>query len=144
MSSSAYETALRLLKSRAKSRARLEQALEARGHSAADIAAALKRLGELKYLDDGRYSEAKAMTELTGRSADNVRRRLQAEGVDEEVAAAAVQRAARESGHDDVSAAKALLTKRKLSGVRAARLLASRGFSADVIEKLVELPRHDD
>lgn len=134
---------MRLLKSRAKSRARLEQALEARGFSAAEISEALRRVTELGYLDDGRYSEAKAASELkTGRSLDNVRRRLEAEGVDEDIAADAVSRAAQETGHDDLSAAKALVQKRKLTGVRAARFLASRGFSYELIERVVRL--HSD
>jgi regulatory protein len=135
---------VRLLKSRAKSRARLEQALEARGFSASDIAEALKRVSELGYLDDGRYSEAKAASELkTGRSLDNVRRRLEAEGVDEDVAAEAVSRAAVETGHDDLAAAKALVQKRKLTGARAARFLASRGFAFELIERVVRLPTDD-
>ena len=135
---SALQTALRLLESRARSRAKLEQALEARGHTAKDIADALERVGQLGYLDDARYAEAKATTELkAGRSIDNVRRRLTAQGVDEAVAAAAAARAASESGHDDEAAARALVTRRRLTGVKAARFLAGRGFDADVIEQVV-------
>jgi regulatory protein len=138
--SSAFDAAVRLLKGRAKSRARLEQALVIRGFEAAAIAEALRRVTELGYLDDSRYADAKARTALAeGRSIADVERRLEADGIDPALAAQASRSAAAEGGHDDLDAARALLAKRKVQGARAARLLASRGFSEDVIEQLVEL-----
>ena len=138
MSSSAFETAVRLLKSRAKSRARLKLALEARGHSAEEIAEAIRRVTSLGYLDDARYAEAKARSAISeGRSIADVERRLEADGISPELAAGAAKAAAFDAGHDDLSAAKALVKKRKLSGVKAARFLASRGFDEDVISRVV-------
>jgi regulatory protein len=138
VSSTAFETAVRLLKSRAKSRARLELALEARGHSAEQISEAIARVTSLGYLDDGRYAEAKARSAISeGRSIADVERRLAADGIAPELATSAARAAAHEAGHDDLSAARALVKKRKLSGVKAARLLASRGFDEDVISRVV-------
>lgn len=140
MSSSAFETAVRLLKGRAKSRARLEQALSSRGHAAAEIEQALRRVTELGYLNDARYAESKARAGLAeGRALADVQRRLEADGIGPQLAREAARAAADEAGHDELSAAKALLKKRRLTGARAARLLAARGFSEDVIEKLVDL-----
>jgi regulatory protein len=134
VSSSAFETAVRLLKARAKSRARLEEALVSRGYAAADVTDALERVTQLGYLDDARYADAKARAgHAEGRSRGDVLRRLEADGIPAEVAEGAVK----EHGFDDAAAAKQLLQKRKLSGAKAARFLAGRGFPEDVIEKLV-------
>lgn len=128
---------MRLLKARAKSRARLEQALLARGHDPAEIAAAVERVTQLGYVNDARYAEARARTELAkGRAVEDVQRRLEADGVEAHLAAEAVRSAAGEAGYDALSAAAALLRKRRLSGAKAARFLAGRGFPEDVIERL--------
>lgn len=138
MSSTAFETAVRLLKSRAKSRARLELALETRGHGAAEIADAITRVTSLGYLDDARYAEAKARAAIAeGRSVADVQRRLEADGIAPDLATRAAKAAADDAGHDDLSAAKGLVQKRKLSGVKAARFLAARGFDEDVIARVV-------
>lgn len=137
MSSSAFETAVRLLKARAKSRARLEQALVARAHTAAEISDALERVTQLGYLDDARYAEAKARTAFAeGRALADVLRRLEADGIAPELAACTAKAAAHEAGHDDASAALRLVKKKKLTGAKAARFLASRGFPEDVIERV--------
>lgn len=138
MSSTAFETAVRLLESRAKSRVKLELALEARGHDAAEIADAIARVTALGYLDDGRYAEAKARSAISeGRSLADVERRLEADGIAQDLAARAAKAAAEEAGHDDLSAARALVKKRKLSGAKAARFLAARGFDEDVIARVI-------
>ncbi len=137
MSSSAFDAAVRLLKGRAKSRAKLEQALAARGFTGPEIEAALVRVTQLGYVNDDRYAEAKARAELArGRSREDVLRRLEADGVAADVAETAARAAADEAGYDPLKAAQALLQKRKLAGVKAARFLAGRGFPEDVIERL--------
>jgi SOS response regulatory protein OraA/RecX len=144
VSSNAFDAAVRLLKGRSKSRARLEQALLQRGHPKAEVEQALARLVELKYLSDERHSEAKARSALaSGRSLADVQRRLEAEGVEPAIAAQAARRAADEAGYDEVAAAKRLLGKRRLTGAKAARFLASRGFSEELIERLVGLAVDD-
>jgi regulatory protein len=137
VSSSAFDAAVRLLKGRAKSRARLEQALLARGHAEREVAEALGRVTALGYLNDARYAEARARSAIAqGRSLADVQRRLEADGISTQEAAAAARAAAAEAGHDELAAARALVKKRRLAGPKAARFLAGRGFSADVIERV--------
>jgi regulatory protein len=139
--SSAFETAVRLLKARAKSRASLEQALLQRGYDGASVSEAIERVTELGYLNDARFAEARARAKLAeGRSIDDVRRRLEADGVEASLADQAARGAAAEAGYDELLAARALVKKRRVTGPKAARLLASRGFSQDVIQRVVRLP----
>lgn len=138
MSKAAFDAAVKLLQGRSKSRAKLEAGLRQRGHAEGEIAAALERVTELGYLNDTRHAEAKAKSAIAeGRSLADVQRRLQAEGIDEQTAAFAAQAAAKEAGYDELSSARALVAKRKLSGAKAARFLGSRGYSEDVIAKIV-------
>jgi regulatory protein len=135
---SALDRAVKLLAGRPKSRARLEQALLSKGHAPDEVAAALERVAQLGYLDDRRYAESKARAALAeGKAPRAAIQKLHAEGVDSAVAEAAVEAAAREAAYDPLSAAKALVRKRRLSGARAARLLAARGFPEDVVRAAV-------
>ncbi|MBK7860143.1 MAG: regulatory protein RecX [Archangiaceae bacterium] len=145
MAATAFDTAVKLLEGRPKSRARLEAALVQRGFAARDIAQALARVTELGYLDDRRHAEARARAGVAeGRSVPDVERRLEAEGIDPALAAEVTEAVAREAGYDELSAARALVQRRKVSGAKAARLLASRGFSDDVVETVSGLGAFDD
>jgi regulatory protein len=135
---SALDTAVKLLAGRPKSRARLEQALLSRGHPPDEVHAALERVAQLGYLDDRRYAETKARSALAdGRAPRAAVLKLQAEGVESAVAEAAVEAAAKEAAYDPLSAAKALVRRRRLSGAKAARFLSARGFSEDVVRAAV-------
>jgi regulatory protein len=132
----AMTRALKLLAGREKSRAQLEAALVAKGHTAEEIAGAVKRCQELGYLDDDRAGKDLAAKLLAqGRSQIDVERRLEAKGFDPAAANALKP--------DDRAAAKQLLKDRGLTGVKAARLLLSRGFDQELVESLVELPDVD-
>jgi regulatory protein len=134
----AFERAVKLLAGRPKTRARLEQALLAKGHGAEEVAQALARAAELGYLDDRRYAETRARAALAeGRAPRAVVHKLEAEGVDAAVAEAAVGEAT--EGYDPKDAARALLKRRKLTGLKAARFLAGRGFAEDVVRSVVRL-----
>ncbi len=125
--------ALKLLSGRDKSRAQLEAALVARGYTVAEVSHALQRCTELGYLDDRRVATDLARKLFAeGRSVVDVERRLQAKGLEPGVA--------RQLGHDDLAAAKALLKSKGVSGVRAARLLLSRGFEEELVATLVDVP----
>jgi SOS response regulatory protein OraA/RecX len=103
------------------------------------VAAAVARVAELGYLDDARVAAERARLGLTeGRSRQGVIARLVAQGVDEGVAAAAVQAGAEALGHDDEAVARALVQKRRVTGAKAARLLAARGFDEDLIARVVD------
>lgn len=133
----AYERAVALLARRERTRAALRAALLARGHPEAEVDEALGRVQALGYLDDARVALARAKRELAaGRGRADVARRLSAQGVDEALAARATRDAGVEQGHDDEAAARALLKKRGLSGPKAARLLASRGFDEALVRRV--------
>jgi regulatory protein len=141
----ATTAAVKLLAGRSKSRAKLEAALLAKGFTLAQVAAALQRVTELGYLDDGRYAAAKARAGLAeGRSRADVTRRLEADGVEPALAERAVQHAADEAGYDARAAARALLKKKRLSGLKAARFLAQRGFDEQVIEQVAAVRPDED
>jgi regulatory protein len=135
----AVTRAVGLLSARERSRAQLEAALRQRGYPDDEVAAAVARVAELGYLDDARVAAERARQGLTeGRSRQGVIARLVAQGVDERVAALAVQAGAEALGHDDEAAARALVEKRRVTGAKAARLLAARGFDEDLIARVVD------
>lgn len=135
---SALEHAKKLLAARERTEAQLRAALGRKQYSLDEIDQAIARLKALRFLDDRRAAEAHARVALTARqSRAAVTRKLASMGVADSEAEAAVDRVGLEVGHDDEAAARALLAKRRLSGVKAARFLAGRGFSEDLIMKLV-------
>jgi regulatory protein len=139
--STALQAAVRLLEARTRSVEGLRSALRTRGYPEAELEAALARVQELGYLDDARHAALRAAQLLAqGKAQGEVQRRLGAEGVGEGVALAAVDEEARRAGHTDEAAARALLTRRKLTGLKAARFLAGRGFDEELIARLVPMP----
>lgn len=139
--STALQAAVRLLEARTRSVAGLRAALRTRGYPEEELTAALARVQELGYLDDARHAGLRAGQLLAqGKARAEVQRRLEAEGVAEGEAQAAVEEEARRAGQSDLEAARALLAKRKLSGLKAARFLAGRGFDEELIARLVRLP----
>lgn len=134
----AFTKAVELLAGQERSAWQVRAALARRGHSESDIDAALERAKSLGYLDDRRVIEARVRKGLAeGKSRLDVARRLEAQGLDSTLVKTAIDAQAASTGQSDELAAKALLARRGLSGVKAARLLASRGFDPDLIEKLV-------
>jgi regulatory protein len=123
-----------------RSRAELERALVRRGHAADAVAAAIARLDEGGCLDDALVADAVARgAERKKLGSRRVALTLRRRGVAPEV----VEQAARASGQGDLERARALLARRFPQGVgasarereRAARLLAARGFPADVVRQ---------
>lgn len=128
--------AMKLLEARERTRAGLERALTNKGYSEVEIEAALTRLGELKYLDDSRAARVMAAKDLEqGWSSDAVKHRLEGKGVTEAVAAQAIEGA---NAHDEARA-RALVSRRKLTGAKAARFLAGKGYDEDLIRRVVPL-----
>jgi regulatory protein len=138
MSSEAFTHATRLLSGREKTAAQLRAALERKGFAAAEIAAALERCRELGYLDDARVAKRLALDGLDdGWVGEALLARLSAKGLDDRTARSAIDAAREEQGVTERSRAVALLTRRGLSGPKAARFLASRGFTEELVEELV-------
>lgn len=142
----ALAAALGLLRVRGRSEVELQRALERREHAPSDVAAVLLRLKELGYLNDQAFAKARAATLLRGRlGPDAIRQKLAGHGLGEAEAGAAIEEAIREQAFDPVTAAREVLTKRRLQPetldakgwARAGRLLASRGYSEDVIEQVL-------
>jgi SOS response regulatory protein OraA/RecX len=132
-----------LLSQRERTRAGLEAALLAKGHPEAEVRDALERVARLGYLDDAKVAKARARRELAqGRSRADVARRLVAHGVDEALAVAATNEVAEDVAQDDETAARKLVAQRRLTGAKAARLLAARGFDEALIRKVTGL--HDE
>jgi regulatory protein len=143
----ATDACLRLLSARARSRHELLTALERKGFSEPVRQAALARVEGWGYLDDERFAKDRAAVLLQkGRyGPQQVEQRLQAHGLSREAASEAVA-AAREAVEFDAEAtARQVLEQRGLLGrklsprehARAGRLLFSRGFSEDVVQRLL-------
>ena len=134
----ALTQATRLLASTDKTRAQLAAALNKRGFSGDQIDEALERATALGYLDDARVALRKARVDLAaGWAGEALLARLVSAGVEAQGAAAAMQEAITEAAWSALSAARALVLRRKLSGAKAARFLASRGFDEDVVERVI-------
>ncbi len=129
---SAFEVAVKLLGGREKSRAQLDAALVQRGHTGDEIRAAIGRCVELGYLDDQRAAvELARRLFAEDRSHGDVQRRLEARGFDPQVTKAIP--------HDDKASALRLLKSKRVSGVKAARLLLARGFEEELVLTLVDV-----
>lgn len=149
----ATEVCLRLLAMRARSRRELQQALGRKGFSEPVQEEVLQKLQGFGYLDDARFARDRAASLLRkGRLGPQaVLQRLEAHGLPTEVARAAVASASGSVEFDALAAARKVLEGRGLLGrtllpkerARAGRLLHSRGFSEDVIHRLLGEPSLD-
>ena len=142
----AMRAGLRLLAARSRSRHELRLALQRRGFTSGQQNAALARLDSLGYLDDARFARQRAATLLSnGFGPGAVLSRLLAHGLTDAEAKRGLLQGEAEISFNEIDAARALLKKRRLnasadgkSTARAARLLAARGFSEEVIGRLID------
>ena len=142
---SAVRAGLRLLAARSRSRHELRLALQRRGFTARQQNAALARLDSLGYLDDARFARQRAATLLSnGFGPRSVLSRLLAHGLTDAEAKRGLRESESEIGFNELEAAQGLLRKRRLDApadrkslARAARLLGARGFSEEVISRLI-------
>ncbi len=135
---SAFDRAVKMLAGRSKSRARLEQGLLAKGHTAEEVEDALRRAAELGYIDDARHAAVKARAALAeGHSLASTLQRLEAEGIEAATARAALDAAVLETRYDELAAAKAIIKRRRLTGPQALRFLLGRGYPEDVARTVV-------
>jgi regulatory protein len=143
----ATDACLKLLSVRARSRHELVKALERKGFTEPVREAALKKVEGWGYLDDERFARDRATVLLQrGKYGPRaVKQRLEAQGLSREAASRAVASASGEVGFDAEAAARQVLERRGLAGralepkeqARASRLLVSRGFSEEVIQRLL-------
>jgi regulatory protein len=116
-----------------------------RGFAQADVQAALDRLKEQGYLDDERFATAWARGRIRTKPMGSYRlsRELEARGVDEALVREVVRNVYEEG--EEPLARRALTSKRTEFGrlpaasraQRTARFLQRRGFSSDVIRRLL-------
>ena len=134
------ERALRLLARREHSRAELRRKLAAHAQSAEELEALLADLVERKLLSESRFAEGRARVLSRKYGAAHIEYDLRARGVPEEAAAAA----AREARGTEFE--RALEIWRRKFGAQAkdvrerarqSRFLASRGFSAEVVSRVL-------
>lgn len=126
----------KLLAGREKTKAQARADLEKREFPAADIDAAITRASELGYLDDTRVAKRLAVASMRdGWAGEVLHARLTSKGIDENTATQAIADAIVELEWNENVAAEVLVKKRHLDGVKAARFLASRGFSEDLCNR---------
>ncbi|WNG49488.1 regulatory protein RecX [Archangium minus] len=143
----ATDACLRLLSARARSRHELLTVLERKGFSEPVREKALAQVEGWGYLDDERFARERAAVLLQrGKYGPRaVQQRLEAHGLSREAASEAVATASGEVEFDAEAAARQVLERRGLLGrklepkeaARAGRLLFSRGFSSDVIQRVL-------
>lgn len=130
--------ALRLLTRREHSRAELARKLAPHAESPQALEAVLAELAQRKQLSDERYAETRAHWLSRKYGAAKVRQDLKAHGVAEAV----IERV---SSEGDLEKAKAILARKyrqpattREEKAKRARFLQSRGFSYDVIRRLLD------
>jgi regulatory protein len=149
----ATDACLRLLAVRARSRHELKLAMGRKGYSEPVREQVLEKLQGLGYLDDARFARDRAAALLRrGKFGPaQVLKRLEAHGLEGKVAREALSTASGEVEFDARATARQVLERRGLLGrplgprehARAARLLLSRGFSEDVIDRVLGEPALD-
>ncbi|HEX8824199.1 MAG TPA: regulatory protein RecX [Archangium sp.] len=143
----ATDMCVRLLAVRARSGHELLTALTRKGFSEPVCTAALEQVRGWGYLDDERFARerAAALLQRGKYGPEGVLQRLQAHGLSPEAASAAVVTASDTVEFDAEATARQVLERRGLLGrklepkehARAGRLLVSRGFSSDVIQRVL-------
>ena len=131
--------ALRFLMRREHSRAELARKLAPYADSAQSLAAVLEQLARRKQLSDERYAEARAHWLARKYGAAKIRQDLKERGVADEI----VERV---SAADDLEKARAIVQRKyreaattREERAKRARFLQGRGFSYEVISKVLKL-----
>ncbi|NTV09604.1 MAG: recombination regulator RecX [Zoogloea sp.] len=141
MAANLRERALRLLATREHSRAELARKLAAHG-TPDEISEILDRMTELGFLSDERFAAAFVRSKAARFGTQRLRFELARKGVADELIAAAL---ASESGSDDLARAREVWARKfderpgdPKEWARQARFLQSRGFSTDIICKILK------
>jgi regulatory protein len=126
------DVACRVLGSRDHSAASLDARLERRGIKADERAAAVARLVELGYVDDGRFALGRALALAERGSGDLlVAHDLERHGIAAELVAEAIA-----TLEPELERARAIV-RRSGATAKTARLLAARGFGPETVEEVI-------
>ena len=132
--------ALRYLARREHSRAELARKLAPHAESHEALDALLDQLASKKQLSDERYAEERARSLARKYGTAKIRHDLRSKGIAEEIVG-------RICAGDELARARAILSRKyrdpantREERARRARFLRSRGFSIDVIVRLLDVP----
>jgi regulatory protein len=132
--------ALRYLGRREHSRAELARKLAPHAESRETLDALLDQLASKKQLSDERYAEERARSLARKYGTAKIRHDLRSKGIAEEIVG-------RTCAGDELARARAILSRKyrdpantREERARRARFLQSRGFSIDVIVRLLDVP----
>ena len=132
--------ALRYLVRREHSRAELARKLSPYADSSVSLQSLLNELESRKQLSDERFAEQRAHVMARKYGAARIRQDLKSKGVAEEISQEA------SSAFDDLERAKAILARKyrepattREEQAKRARFLQGRGFSYDIIRRLISL-----
>jgi regulatory protein len=146
----AIDAALKLLAARSRTEAELRRALETRGYVPDDLEAAVARLRELGYLDDGEVARSRARS-LLGRGASPrlAERRLEAQGIVTAQARRAVEEEAGERGEAGLleRALERRLKGREVNQAekqRVFRSLVQKGFRPSAVARALRIDWNGD
>jgi regulatory protein len=133
--------ALRMLATREHSRAELKRKLSAKAEEGDDVEAVLERMAETGLQSDERFAESYIRSRASRLGASRLQYELVKRGVTQEVADSALSEVLEES---EPTRARGVWLKKfgqppedRQEWARQARFLQSRGFSAEVIRKLL-------
>jgi len=130
--------ALKLLEKRDYLAEELREALERRGCDGAQITHALDCVERWGFIDDQRVARSVAERQSRRYGKERILAELEAKGASEQVRAAIEKRF---THTDQIAKAKTMLAVKKFTPderAKAARFLAGRGFSEEVIESIIE------
>ena len=137
-----FRLAVRFLAYRDRTTAQVEQFLTSRGVSSPQAKQALRRLSDLRYLDDAAYARRYAEKRLASRPVglERLKAELQAKGIVDRLAdqvAAEVFRSIDEETLAQRVVRKAQRPGRRLTPVQIGRLLHQRGFTEETIDHIM-------
>ena len=140
---------VRFLAHRDRTVAQVEQFLASKGAVPRQIALTIRRLSDLRYLDDHAYAQRWVERKLVARPMGQVRIKaeLQAKGIAETVADRVIADVFGKVGEERL-ARRALCAKQRhgsrLTPAQSVRLLRQRGFDEETIDRIVMVARGSD
>ncbi|NJN69550.1 MAG: regulatory protein RecX [Nitrospira sp.] len=136
------QLAVRFVAHRDRTIAQVEQFLTSRGISSLQAKHAIRRLSDLRYLDDVAYAQRWVGRRLAARpmGQERLRAELQAKGIADSLAAQVVTEAFRTVNEDTLAdrVLKAAQRRgRRLTSIQVGRLLHQRGFAEETIDHII-------
>ena len=140
---------VRFLAHRDRTVAQVEQFLASKGAVPRQIALTIRRLSDLRYLDDHAYAQRWVERRLVARpmGQERIKAELQAKGIAETVADRVIADVFGKVGEEKL-ARRALSVKQRhgsrLTPAQSVRLLRQRGFDEETIDRIVMVARGSD